>query len=80
MSKPTIFNISLLLAQNKREIERFVNYFSNRIYNVAYSFVGSKEDAEEITQDVFIACFNSLKSFQQRSSLETWIYRITINK
>jgi RNA polymerase sigma-70 factor (ECF subfamily) len=40
----------------------------------------SIEDAEEITQDVFIQLHSSLHKFQEKSSLKTWIYRITINK
>ena len=39
-----------------------------------------KEDAEEITQDVFVSVYKNFKSFKQDSKMSTWLYRITINK
>lgn len=36
--------------------------------------------AEDITQDVFVTVFKSILSFNEKSSLATWIYRITVNK
>jgi RNA polymerase sigma factor (sigma-70 family) len=42
--------------------------------------VQNKEDAEDLTQEVFIEVFHSLEKFKQESSLSTWIYRITVNK
>lgn len=50
------------------------------VYNLALNYVQNMEDAEEITQDVFVSVFQSLNSFQENSSLRTWMYRITINK
>jgi RNA polymerase sigma-70 factor (ECF subfamily) len=38
------------------------------------------EDAEEITQDVFVQVYDSLASFNEKASIKTWIYRISINK
>lgn len=50
------------------------------VYNLALQYVQNIEDAEEITQDVFVAIYNSLDTFKQEAELSTWIYRITINK
>jgi RNA polymerase sigma-70 factor (ECF subfamily) len=50
------------------------------VYNLALNYLQNIEDAEEITQDVFIQIYNSFEKFQEKSSLKTWIYRITINK
>ncbi len=52
---------------------------SGLVYNVALRIVVNKQDAEEVTQDVFLKVSRNLKSFQFRSSLTTWIYRITVN-
>ena len=54
--------------------------YKSLVYNVALSYVQNTEDAEEITQDVFIQLFQSIDTFKQQSTLKTWIYRITINK
>jgi RNA polymerase sigma-70 factor (ECF subfamily) len=50
------------------------------VFNLALNYVQNVEDAEEITQDVFVSVYQSLHSFQENSSLSTWMYRITINK
>lgn len=50
------------------------------VYNVALNYIQCIEDAEEITQDVFVKVHQSLHQFQNKSSLKTWIYRITINQ
>lgn len=43
-------------------------------------YLQNMEDAEEVTQDVFVAVHQSLSSFKEESTLSTWIYRISINK
>lgn len=50
------------------------------VYNLALHYVQQIEDAEEITQDVFMNVHNSLNTFQYKADIKTWIYRITINK
>lgn len=50
------------------------------VFNLAVNYVNNIEDAEEITQDVFIKIYHSLDYFQQKSTPKTWIYRITINR
>ncbi len=50
------------------------------MYNLALQYVQNMEDAEEITQDVFLSIYQSIDSFREESKLSTWIYRITINK
>ena len=50
------------------------------VYNVALHYLQSIEDAEEVTQDVFVKVYHSLENFHQKSSLKTWIYRITVNQ
>lgn len=50
------------------------------VYNLALQYVQNIEDAEEITQDVFISIYESIDSFREQAKVTTWIYRITINK
>ena len=50
------------------------------VYNVALHYVQNIEDAEEITQDVFVQVYHSMHKFENNSTFKTWIYRITINK
>lgn len=57
-------------------------YFEHRVlvYNLALHYALNIEDAEEITQDVFVKVHESYEKFDNRSSLKTWIYRITVNQ
>ena len=56
------------------------NQYSVLVYNVALNYLQNTEDAEEVTQDVFVKLHNSLHQFKEQSSLKTWVYRITINR
>jgi RNA polymerase sigma factor (sigma-70 family) len=47
---------------------------------LALQYVQNQEDAQEITQDVFVAVHHAMRDFEGKSSVATWIYRITINK
>lgn len=48
------------------------------VYNTALGIVQNEEDAEDITQEVFLKVYDGLKNFRGEASLTTWIYRITI--
>lgn len=50
------------------------------MYNLALQYVQNMEDAEEITQDVFLSVYQSMEGFRADAKLSTWIYKITINK
>jgi len=54
--------------------------YSILVYNLALHYVLNIEDAEEITQDVFVKVYQSAEKFKNKSTLKTWIYRITINQ
>ena len=58
----------------------FYDKHKTLVYNLALNYCGNKEDAEEITQDVFLAVFKKMSIFRHESKIETWIYRIAINK
>ena len=68
------------MSNNHNDFIAIYNQYKISVYNVALHYLQNVEDAEEITQDVFVQIYNSLSSFNEKSSLKTWIYRITINK
>jgi RNA polymerase sigma-70 factor (ECF subfamily) len=65
---------------NKSDFKTVYHQYHVLVYNVALNYLQNIEDAEEVTQDVFIQLHESLATFNRQSSLKTWIYRITINK
>jgi len=60
--------------------DELVRRYQGRIYSLAYNMTSSKEDAEDMVQEVFVKAFSSLKNFRGTASFYTWIYRIAINR
>jgi RNA polymerase sigma-70 factor (ECF subfamily) len=61
-------------------LELLYEKYARQVYNLALQYVQNVNDAEEITQDVFLAAHKSLDKFRAEANYGTWIYRITINK
>lgn len=59
---------------------QFITDYEQKVFSTCMSFVPNKEDAEDIAQEVFVEVFNSIGKFKGKSSLSTWIYRISTNK
>jgi RNA polymerase sigma-70 factor, ECF subfamily len=60
--------------------EQLYKATSGFVYNVAFRVVANKEDAQEVTQEVFLTVHRKLKDFRFESSFKTWVYRITTNQ
>ncbi|MBU1727530.1 MAG: RNA polymerase sigma factor [Candidatus Omnitrophica bacterium] len=77
-----IVDIELLERASRGDIEAFEAVYratSSFVYNVALKITRNNADAQEVTQDVFMKIYHSLKDFQFRSAFKTWLYRITVN-
>ncbi len=68
------------MRSSSLDFETVYHNHKRMVYNLALQYVQNAEDAEEITQDVFVGVYHSLNTFKQESAIATWIYRITINK
>ncbi|MFC6268120.1 RNA polymerase sigma factor [Frigoriflavimonas asaccharolytica] len=64
---------------DKLAFQTIYNLYKDKVYNTAISYAQNREQAEEITQDVFLKIFKKADSFQGTSKVGTWIYRITVN-
>ena len=60
--------------------DKLVNLYHSRIYTLTYQMTSNREDAEDLTQEIFMKAFEALPRFKGRSSFYTWLYRIGINK
>lgn len=60
--------------------KKLVELYQDKVYNTVLGFLHSPEDAEDISQEVFIEVFNAIGKFRGGAKLSTWIYRIAINK
>ncbi|MBS1651437.1 MAG: RNA polymerase sigma factor [Bacteroidetes bacterium] len=72
--------INKLLGDNNETIESFIQNNYEKIFRVCIGFVDTKENAEDLTQEVFAEFLISINSFRQEALLSTWLYRIAINK
>jgi RNA polymerase sigma-70 factor, ECF subfamily len=52
---------------------------AGQVYRVAYGITRSEGDAEEVVQDVFLALFRKVESFEGRAALASWLYRVATN-
>lgn len=69
-----------LVREGKKEYFRFlVERYQGKIFTTLVGFLHNTEDANDLTQEVFIKAFQSLKSFRGDAQFSTWIYRIAIN-
>ena len=68
-------------AQGDQEaFESLYRSFSKFVYSVSWRIVHTHEDAQEVTQEVFLTVYRKLGSFRFQSAFKTWLYRITINQ
>ena len=69
-----------LRAGDHAAFNELVMMHRNRVINTCYRFLLDKKDAEDISQEVFIEVYQSIRSFRGKSKLSTWIYRIAVTK
>jgi RNA polymerase sigma-70 factor (ECF subfamily) len=63
-----------------RAFDELVERYHDRIYGLAYNMLSNREDAEDLTQEIFVKAFEALPRFKGKSLFYTWLYRIAINK
>jgi RNA polymerase sigma-70 factor (ECF subfamily) len=69
-----------ILLQRKDAVNYLVLKYQRSVIKTAYYFVSNMEDAEDLSQEVFLEVLKSVGRFNNKASISTWIYRITVNK
>src|SRR5947199_6128197 len=59
--------------------EQIVRQYWRKVFNVAYKFVGKHDEAEDLTQEIFLKIFKSLDTFDRRANFQTWLISISRN-
>lgn len=79
-------NESGLINQAKQELphitlafEEIVSRYEKMVYAICLRYFGSVQQAEEVSQEVFLKLFQQINSFRGEAKFSTWLYRITIN-
>jgi RNA polymerase sigma-70 factor, ECF subfamily len=71
--------IHSILEGNQQDYTILIKQYQANVFRTAMGLLHNKEDAEEITQDVFVKVYQSLSSFNGKAAFSTWLYRITVN-
>lgn len=66
-------------ARDTRAFREFVESHGDQVYNLIYRMLGDREEAEDVSQEVFVTVFKAIGSFREESKLSTWLYRISAN-
>lgn len=73
--------VARVLAGETREYRRLVERHQQAIFQFAWNLIGDEHEAEDIAQDVFVAAFGHLRSYDsRRAALQTWLLTITRNR
>ena len=72
--------VSRCLAGDEFASTELVEAHQRMVFQLAFHLLGDKEDAMDLSQDVFLTVFRMLDRFRGQSALRTWIYRIVVNQ
>jgi RNA polymerase sigma-70 factor (ECF subfamily) len=71
--------IQRCLAGDQQAWEAIVRQHRRKVFNIAYKFTGKHDEAEDLTQDVFLKIFKSLHTFDRRANFQTWLVSVSRN-
>lgn len=77
---PDVALVERAKAGDTAAFEQLVRQYDRQIYRTALHITQNREDAEDITQDVFFKAFQKLEQFQGNSKFSTWLVRIAVNE
>ena len=72
--------IKELQKGSQKAFGSLLDEYQQKVFRTCISFVGNKEDAEDVAQEVFLEIYKSIHKFKGDSKLSTWIYKIATNK
>lgn len=65
---------------DRESFAQLMRLHEKQIYNFTYRMLGNEGEAEDLTQDIFIAAFRGIRSFRGEAKFSTWLYRIALNQ
>lgn len=71
--------VSLLRQKHPDALRSVMEKYNDKLFAVANRICRNPADSEEVLQDVYMTALSKIDSFEERSSLSTWLYRITVN-
>ena len=71
--------VERLRLRDERAFNELVRLYERRVYGLVLRMLGRRDEAEDITQEVFVQVFKAIDQFRGDSKLSTWVYRIAVN-
>src|SRR6187431_1457930 len=71
--------IASCLGGDQTAWEEIVRQHRRKVFNIAYKFTGRHDEAEDLTQDIFLKIFKSLHTFDRRANFQTWLVSVSRN-
>lgn len=71
--------IRRLKERDEDAFREMVRDYHRRVYTLVFRMLGNREEAEDLSQEVFVTVFKSIDSFREESKFSTWLYRVTVN-
>ncbi len=72
-------DVARAASGDRRAFERVYQAQLNRVFSICMRMTGSRPRAEELTQDVFVRCWEKLPLFRGESAFSTWLHRLAVN-
>ena len=85
LSLPELSDVELIKvcqargSKDNRPFQELFRRYQSVVWRVCYSYMRNRQDAEDLTQEVFFKVYRNLHQFEGRSSFKTWLYRVAIN-
>lgn len=69
----------IMLDEREQIIDQLMDEYGDDILHLVYTYVKNRATAEDLTQEIFIKCYEKLNQFNQQATIKTWVYRIASN-
>jgi RNA polymerase sigma-70 factor (ECF subfamily) len=71
--------IDRLIERDEQAFSEIVRLYGDKVFSLIYRMLGSRQEAEDVAQDVFITVFKTIESFRGEAKFSTWLLRIAAN-
>lgn len=73
-------DIALLKKGDQRAFQELIDSTHSDVFRLALKFTSSRDDAKDISQEVYLEAFRNITDFREDANIKTWLYRITVNR
>src|SRR3569833_3465253 len=72
--------IRRLQQRDERAFAEVMRLYQHKVFNVVFRMVGSREEAEDVAQEVFVTVFKHVDTFRGDAKFSTWLYRVAAGR